>query len=291
MARANVALSLFWRTFFLLALLLVGGIFAWVQTLRALEFEPRAVQAAQQIASLVNLARAALRHCRRHQPRLADQDHDRPGGGARPAARAGRQLGAVRHRPLHAARSPPNCARGSGPAPWWPAASTAQQGLWVGFSIDNDPYWLQTDPSRVGAADRQHLVRLGAASRCWPRCSARRLIARLINRPLKRPVLCRQPHPRGRLRLAPRREHADQRDPRGQHRLQPHGARTGQGRGGPRRDAGRHLARPAHAAGAAAAGNRDERRTTRRPSATWRWTSSSSTPSSTSSWTTRARAT
>src|SRR5688572_33487719 len=60
--RKGLALSLFWRTFFLLALLLGGGIFAWVQTLRALEFEPRAVQSAQQIASLVNLSRAALRY-------------------------------------------------------------------------------------------------------------------------------------------------------------------------------------------------------------------------------------
>src|ERR1700682_632099 len=57
----RAALSLFWRTFFLLAVLLASGVFAWVQTFRALEFEPRAVQAAQQIASLVNLARAALR--------------------------------------------------------------------------------------------------------------------------------------------------------------------------------------------------------------------------------------
>src|SRR4051812_23664855 len=62
MPRNAPALSLFWRTFFLLALLLFGGIFAWVQTLRALEFEPRAVQAAQQIASLVNLSRAAMRY-------------------------------------------------------------------------------------------------------------------------------------------------------------------------------------------------------------------------------------
>ncbi len=61
MARQPVELSLFWRTFFLLALLLAGGIFAWVQTLRALEFEPRAVQAAQQTAELVNLSRTALR--------------------------------------------------------------------------------------------------------------------------------------------------------------------------------------------------------------------------------------
>ena len=36
--RKGMALSLFWRTFFLLALLLGGGIFAWVQTLRALAF-------------------------------------------------------------------------------------------------------------------------------------------------------------------------------------------------------------------------------------------------------------
>ena len=61
MAQKHVALSLFWRTFFLLAILLAGGVFAWTQTFRALEFEPRAVQAAQQIASLVNLSRAALR--------------------------------------------------------------------------------------------------------------------------------------------------------------------------------------------------------------------------------------
>src|SRR5262245_50613871 len=62
MTQKHVALSLFWRTFFLLAVLLLGRIFAWVQTFRALEFEPRAVQAAQQIASLVNLSRAALRY-------------------------------------------------------------------------------------------------------------------------------------------------------------------------------------------------------------------------------------
>ena len=61
MAKNHVALSLFWRTFVLLAILLAGGVFAWTQTFRAMEFEPRAIQAAQQIASLVNLSRAALR--------------------------------------------------------------------------------------------------------------------------------------------------------------------------------------------------------------------------------------
>ena len=36
----RIALSLFWRTFILLAMLLGGGIFAWMQTFRALEFDP-----------------------------------------------------------------------------------------------------------------------------------------------------------------------------------------------------------------------------------------------------------
>src|SRR5690606_21469453 len=42
--------------------LLLGCIIAWLQTFRALEFEPRSLQSAQQLASLVNLSRAALVH-------------------------------------------------------------------------------------------------------------------------------------------------------------------------------------------------------------------------------------
>ena len=38
--RPRVGLSLFWRTFFLLSLLLIGSIVAWLQTFRQLEFEP-----------------------------------------------------------------------------------------------------------------------------------------------------------------------------------------------------------------------------------------------------------
>ncbi len=60
--RPRVGLSLFWRTFLFLSLLLIGCIVAWLQTFRALEFEPRAVQSAKQLASLVNLSRAALKY-------------------------------------------------------------------------------------------------------------------------------------------------------------------------------------------------------------------------------------
>ena len=62
MARPQLALNLFWRTFAWLALLLAGGVLAWQQTFKALEAEPRALEAAQQLAGLVNLSRVALEH-------------------------------------------------------------------------------------------------------------------------------------------------------------------------------------------------------------------------------------
>ena len=52
--------SLLWRTVLLLALLMVAGHFAWLQIFRVSEREPRALQVAQQIASVVNLTRSAL---------------------------------------------------------------------------------------------------------------------------------------------------------------------------------------------------------------------------------------
>lgn len=56
------SISLFWRTFLLLGALLLGSVMAWFQTFRALEEEPRALQGAQQLASVVNLTRAAMVH-------------------------------------------------------------------------------------------------------------------------------------------------------------------------------------------------------------------------------------
>ena len=44
----RLALNLFWRTFALLALLLAAGVLAWQQTFKALEAEPKALEAAQQ---------------------------------------------------------------------------------------------------------------------------------------------------------------------------------------------------------------------------------------------------
>ena len=183
MPRSPVGLSLFSRTFFLLALLLAGGIFAWVQTLRALELEPRAVQAAQQIASLVNLSRAALRYSDSINrvavvKTMTDQESMRvlprePGDRWEPfeVDRFTRRVGAELRSRLESDTLVASAVNGL-------------PGLWVGFSIERDPYWLQADATRVvPLTPGTWFVWVGIALLATLVGSV--AIARLINQPLR----------------------------------------------------------------------------------------------------------
>jgi two-component system osmolarity sensor histidine kinase EnvZ len=179
----HVALSLFWRTFVLLALLLIGGVFAWVQTFRALEFEPRAVQAAQQIASLVNLTRVALRasdginrvaliKSMSNQESVRLLPHE-PADKWEPYE-VDRFTGAIGQ----------ELRSQLGPGTMVASSVNKAPGLWVGFLIDNDPYWLQADSTRVNSMSWSTLTLwVGIAIIASVLGSA--TIARLINQPLK----------------------------------------------------------------------------------------------------------
>ena len=181
--RPRRGFSLFWRTFFFLALLLFGSIVAWLQTFRALESEPRAIQSAQQLASLVNLSRAALRYSDSIArvsliKTLADEERvritprepkdkfdmfDTDELGLRIAQELKSRLGA-----------------GTVVA----SSVNGVKGLWVGFAIDGDAYWLLTDPSKVGPSRSSTwiiwLITAGVLS-----LAGAAFIARLINQPLK----------------------------------------------------------------------------------------------------------
>ena len=180
---SRFGLSLFWRTFFLLALLLIGSILAWLQTLRTLEFEPRAIQTAQQIASLVNLSRAALVHSDsiarvslirtmtdqegvRIMPREPDdtfEPFDNDSLGRRISSELSARLG---------------------PGTVVANSVNNEGGLWIGFAIDDDNYWMQTDRARFNrTAGQTWLIWLTTAAALSLAGAA--LIARLINRPLK----------------------------------------------------------------------------------------------------------
>ena len=67
-------LSLFWRTFALISLLLVISLGAWYKLYRAFEQPPQANRLAWELASTINLARTALMHVRGEE-RKALLDH------------------------------------------------------------------------------------------------------------------------------------------------------------------------------------------------------------------------
>ena len=177
------ALSLFWRTFFLLGMLLLFSILAWLQTLRTFELEPRALQAAQQIASLVNLSRAALVHADaiarvsliktmteqegvRILPREPDdrfEPFDNDPVGRRMAQELVQRLG-----PDTVLANRVNDA----------------PGLWVGFTIEGDGYWMLADRSRLNPpAGTTWIIWLVVAAALSLAGAA--LLARLISQPLK----------------------------------------------------------------------------------------------------------
>jgi two-component system osmolarity sensor histidine kinase EnvZ len=181
--RSPWRLSLFWRTFFLLALLLIGSILAWLQTLRSLEFEPRAIQTAQQMASLVNLSRAALIHSDSIArvsliKTMTEQESVRivpsePGDRFEPFERDA--LGQRIAQELSARL---------GPGTELANSVNEEEGLWVGFAIDGDNYWMRTNRDRFNrTAGRTWIVWLITAAALSLAGAA--LIARLINRPLK----------------------------------------------------------------------------------------------------------
>jgi two-component system, OmpR family, osmolarity sensor histidine kinase EnvZ len=179
----RVGLSLFWRTFFLLSLLLIGSIVAWLQTFRALEFEPRAVQTAQQIATLVNLSRAALAHSDAIArvsliKTLADQE------GVRIVPREPTdRYGEFGDGDLDT-RVMDELLRRLGPGTVVAASVNKEPGLWIGFRIDADQFWMLLDRSRItSVGGRTWLIWLITAAGLSLAGAA--LIARLINRPLK----------------------------------------------------------------------------------------------------------
>jgi two-component system osmolarity sensor histidine kinase EnvZ len=182
--RRRAGLSLFWRTFFLQALLLVGCVWAWTETLHEFEFEPRAIQTARQVASVVNMSRAAVMHTDAIDrvslfKTMKDQEHvtilpREPNDLFEPL-----DTDDISQHITH------EILNRLGPGTVVAKGVNGIDGFWVGFTIDRDNYWLKTDRSRFDqATGKTWLVWLltaavlSLAGAAW--------IAGLINRPLKK---------------------------------------------------------------------------------------------------------
>lgn len=182
MPRPQIALNLFWRTFALLALLLLGGVLAWQQTFKVLEAEPRALEAAQQLAGLVNLSRVAL----------ADTDSINRVAVLSSLARS--EAVQVRLAEAHDSWQPYDMNAFAkqlaaelrsklGPSTLVARSVNGASGLWVRFSIGDEAYWLQTSPTPLSISSSSNVLWLLIALVATVLGSA--AITRLINQPLR----------------------------------------------------------------------------------------------------------
>jgi len=182
MPRPQLALNLFWRTFALLALLMAGGLLTWQQTFKLLEAEPRALEAAQQLAGLVNLSRAAL----------ADSDSINRVAVITSIARSETvQMRVAKAADVwqpydtsaFATRLATEMRGRLGPNTVVARSVNAEPGLWVRFAVGEDAFWLQTSAAPLSVSAKTNWWWVIAALAGTALGSV--LITRLINQPLR----------------------------------------------------------------------------------------------------------
>ncbi|MDY7574541.1 sensor histidine kinase [Actimicrobium sp. CCI2.3] len=176
--------GLFWRTFVLLAFLIMGSMAAWVASLRVVEREPRAEQLANQIISVVTITRAALTHSApdmriellfdlasnegiRVYP-LEKDDVVLP-------PRDSTLMPLLQTRIRNKLGSDTRFAR----------KVNDVAGFWVSFKIDGDDYWLMMDRDRIDRTSGIQWLGWAAVTLLLALLGAG-FISRLINQPLAR---------------------------------------------------------------------------------------------------------
>jgi two-component system osmolarity sensor histidine kinase EnvZ len=157
---------------------------AWLQMFKTQEYEPRILRNAHQIATVVNLTKTALKNsdeiARLALITVLADEEDVSIQLREPTDRivAFTESG-MDSRLVH------EMVKRLGPDTLVASSVNDEEGLWIGFAIDRDSYWLQMDPSRlkplggtawlIWLSITTALSLLGAA-----------VMAGLINRPLKR---------------------------------------------------------------------------------------------------------
>jgi len=140
-------MTLFWRSFLLIAALIVVSVVASFQIQQVYEREPRARELAQQAVSVVNLTRAALVNADPFRRReLLIELNEREGIRVYPVTNA-EEL-----RPLRPEgrleRVAARVRAQLGPATRFAAARDGMRGFWVSFFIDEDEFWVMLPRER-----------------------------------------------------------------------------------------------------------------------------------------------
>ncbi|MDB5811007.1 MAG: signal transduction histidine kinase [Betaproteobacteria bacterium] len=174
--------SLLWRTVLLLAVLMVAGHFASLEIFRAAEREPRAVQIAQQIASVVNLTRSAL--ITADPAKRIDLLRDlsqQEGIQVYPDA-PNESVETLPDRPITRLVTL-ELQRRLGPDTRILATREGERGVWISFTIDGLDYWVRMSRERIERTDQLRWLGWGVVILVLSLIGAFAIVAR-INRPL-----------------------------------------------------------------------------------------------------------
>ena len=191
--------SLLARSVLLIAVLLVLAHLAWLQIFQAFEREPRARQVARQIASVVNLTRAALitAHPSRRIELLRDLSQEE-------------QVQVYQARPGEAVAPLPDRSflkiiesellRDLGPDTRFAVNRDGMPGVWVSFAIDGDAYWVRVPRTRIERGEPLRWIGWGAMVLALALLGAGLIVFR-VNQPLR--ALTRAAQAMGQGRMPP----------------------------------------------------------------------------------------
>ena len=133
--------TLFWRTFLLVAVVLLASLLAWFQSFRVFEREPRAQQIAQQLVSIVSITRSALLYSDPAARRdLLAELADNEGIRIMPREPADRVVDQA-HNPL-ADLVRAKVRERLGTDTRLASEVNGVPGNWISFSIEGDAYWV-----------------------------------------------------------------------------------------------------------------------------------------------------
>jgi two-component system osmolarity sensor histidine kinase EnvZ len=167
-----------------LALLIFFSSVAWLQMFKTQEYEPRILRNAHQIATVVNLTKTALKNsdeiARLSLIKMLADEEDVRIELREPTDR----IVAFTDSGMDS-RLVDEMVKRLGPGTTVASSVNDEEGLWIGFAIARDSYWLQMDPSRLKPLG-------GSAWLIWLSFTTAlslvgaAIMAGLINRPLKR---------------------------------------------------------------------------------------------------------
>jgi len=175
--------SLLWRTVLLLALLIAAGHFASLEIFRTAQREPRAIQVAQQIASVVNLTRSALITASPDKRLDLLLDLSQQEGIQVYADAPNEPTEALSDRPFVKLFAE-HLRKRLGEDTQLLAARPPSRAMWISFKIDDLDYWVRMPRDRIERSEQLSWVGWAALIFALSVAGAFLIVAR-INRPLR----------------------------------------------------------------------------------------------------------